>query len=304
VDPHQWQHNASWQHTANWSRGQGAWHHDGAYYRGGYYHFYPLSSASFGVFLGPFWWGAWPFFGAYGYPYYGYPYYGYLDYAYTCYGYPAYGYRGYGYGYTPYEENGLTLYAAAMPPETAATAPVTEETRPTPEEPPSSSEDWGSQFLSSAREAFRSGQYADALRLATHAAVEAQQDPKPHEMMSLALFALADYRGANLEAHAALSLGKASDWPTLYGYYGDLAAYTKHLNALVDYIRAHRDAADARFVLAYHDLMQGHKDAAKAQLEKVLSQVPQDQLAAKLLADLGGKPPSRRAPAVALPDDP
>ena len=62
-------------------------------------------------------------------------------------------------------------------------------------------------------------------------------------------------------------------------YYGDLPTYTKQLDALVDYVREHKDAADARFVLAYHNLMMGHSDAAKAQFEKVLAKVPQDQLA-------------------------
>lgn len=296
VNPQQWQHSANWQHNANWSRGQNAWRHDGAYDRSHHNHFYPFPLVAFGGFWDPFWWGSWPYYGAYGYPYYGYPYDGYpYD------GYPGYGYSDYGYGSTAFDVNGPAVYAAAMPPETVTNPPAMQAARPAPEEPAMSSEDWGSQFLTSAREAFRSGQYADALRLATHAAVEAQQDPKPHEMMSLAMFALKDYRGANMEAHAALSLGKASDWPTLYGYYGDLATYRKHFDALVEYIRAHRDAADARFVLAYHDLMQGHKDLAKAQLEKVLGKVPQDQLAAKLLTDLGGKPPASSAKPPAPP---
>ena len=65
----------------------------------------------------------------------------------------------------------------------------------------------------------RSGDYSDALRLASHATVENPKDAKAHELMSLALFALKDYKGANLEAHEAISLGPPSDWNTLYGYY-------------------------------------------------------------------------------------
>jgi tetratricopeptide (TPR) repeat protein len=151
--------------------------------------------------------------------------------------------------------------------------------------------DWGNQFLISARDAFRRGSYSDAARLASHAAVELQQSAKPHEVLALALFALKDYRGANMEAHAALALAPAADWPTLYGYYQDLPAYEKQLNELVAFIKAHPDAADARFVLAYHDLMLGDKNAAKTQFEKVLAKVPQDQLAVKLLKDVGGTPP-------------
>ena len=165
------------------------------------------------------------------------------------------------------------------------------------------------QYLGGAQDAFQQGSYADALRLANHAAIEMPQNAKPHELMSLAAFALKDYRGANLEAHAALSLGQAADWRTLYAYYGDLPTYTKQLDALVDYVREHKDAADARFVLAYHNLMMGHSEAAKEQFEKVLAKVPQDQLAAELLKKLGGTPPAATpptppAPAVTVPPSP
>ena len=68
-----------------------------------------------------------------------------------------------------------------------------------------------SQYFDGARDAFRSGNYREALRLAGHAAVDSPQDPAVHELMSLALFASKDYRGAALEAHAALSLGPAID---------------------------------------------------------------------------------------------
>ena len=69
----------------------------------------------------------------------------------------------------------------------------------------------------------------------------------------------------------------------------------------MDYIRAHQDAAGARFVLAYHDLMLGHKDLAKEQFAKVLGKVPQDQLAAKLLTGLGGKLPANVGKPLAPP---
>ena len=44
--------------------------------------------------------------------------------------------------------------------------------------------------------AFKTGEYRQALRLANHAAVDAPRDPRVHEAMSLALFAINDYRGA------------------------------------------------------------------------------------------------------------
>ena len=47
----------------------------------------------------------------------------------------------------------------------------------------------GEAYFGQAADAFRSGQYRDAMRLANHAAVESPQNPKAPELMSLALFA-------------------------------------------------------------------------------------------------------------------
>ncbi len=104
-----------------------------------------------------------------------------------------------------------------------------------------------------------------------------------------------------MEAHAALALGPAADWRTLYTYYGDLPTYTKQLDALVDFVREHKDDAGARFVLAYQDLMMGHADAAKEQFEKVLAKVPQDQLAAGIVKKLGGTVPAATTPTPPVP---
>ena len=84
----------------------------------------------------------------------------------------------------------------------------------------------GEQYAEQARESFRDGDYRQALRLAQHAAIDMPRDPAVHELMSLVLFALKDYRGAAIEAHAALALGPPIDWPTLYAYYGNADTYT------------------------------------------------------------------------------
>ena len=278
VNPQAWNHNANWwQSGANWNHGYPGYGYGGY----GYHHFYPYFGYPFfaGSLWSPFWWSIGP-------------YYGWNDYPYASY------YYGADYGYQP---SAYIATANYMPSE-SYTANY-EPTPPPSAERPATGEgtDWGMQYLGGALDAFRQGAYADALRLASHAAIEMPQNAKPHELMSLAAFALADYRGANLEAHAALSLGPAAEWRTLYTYYGDLPAYTKQLDALVDFVRAHKDAADARFVLAYHNLMMGHADAAKAQFEKVLAKIPQDQLAAGLLKKLGGTPPAVTTPTPPVP---
>ena len=89
----------------------------------------------------------------------------------------------------------------------------------------------GGEFYGQATTAFHNGQYRDALRLANHAAVESPRNPRAHELISQAMFAVGDYRGAAFEAHAALNFGPPATWEELYTYYGDKAPYTNQLRA-------------------------------------------------------------------------
>lgn len=162
------------------------------------------------------------------------------------------------------------------------------------EQPSIASEGAGvsSDYFNQALNAFRSGNYQEALRLAGHAAIDMRGDARPHELASLALFALKNYQGAAMEAHAALGLGQPADWNTLYSYYNDLPTYERQLDALTTHATQHPDAADAKFLLAYHNLMMGHKDLAQQQLGEVLKLAPNDQLAVRLLESIGGKAPA------------
>jgi tetratricopeptide (TPR) repeat protein len=146
----------------------------------------------------------------------------------------------------------------------------------------------GAEFFIQAEAAFHDGRYRDALRLANHAAVESPRNPKAHELMSLSLFALADYRGAAIEAHAAVALGPIADWATIFGYYGDQVRYTTQLRALEKYSRENPKSAEARFLRAYHYLMTGHIDSAKEQLAEAIQLTPSDKLAADLLKKYNG----------------
>jgi hypothetical protein len=257
VNPQAWRHNGNWwNHAYVWNRG---------YYGnlGRYHYHYPLTS---NWYWSPLWWGVNP----YAYGYYGddWP-----DYAYD-------------YGYSPGYYT--TTYATA-PDDEGEAAVEGQPANLTPENTEAAGNgNWGSQFLASATEVFRQGQYSDALRLASHAAIEMPRDATPHVLISQALFALGDYRGANMESHAVLSLGSAPDWPTLYAYYGNVETYTKQLDKLADYLHKRPEASDARFVLGFQDLMLGHKDAALAQFEKVAAKVPQDKLAIAQIKSLGG----------------
>ncbi len=148
----------------------------------------------------------------------------------------------------------------------------------------------GAEFYAQAESAFRGGQYRDAMRLASHAAIESPKNPKAHELMSLSLFAAGDYRGAAIEAHAALALGPAATWDTLYNYYGNDETYTGQLRTLEKYSHDNPKAAEARFLRAYHYLMTGHQSAAMEELTMAVEQTPTDKLAAALLKNNGQLP--------------
>jgi len=137
-------------------------------------------------------------------------------------------------------------------------------------------------YLADARQAFKSGDFAKALRSANHAAVESPHDARIHEFMSLALFAQNDYRGAALEAHAALALGPVSNWETLSSFYPDDAVYTAQLRKFEDFVRANESAPEGHFLAAYHYLMTGFNDAARQQLSKAIQLAPKDEVAQQL----------------------
>jgi hypothetical protein len=209
--------------------------------------------------------------------------------------YPAYDYYA-SYDYvTPYYLNSA-LYSPASAVISQPEVAQAQYVDPPTTAQPAGENDAGADYFAQSSAAFKSGQYKDALRLANHAAVESPQNPKAHEMMSLALFASADYRGAAAEAHAALAFGPPADWETLYGYYGDDALYTNQLRALEKYSHENPTAADARFVRAYQYLMMGHQPQAIDQLQEVAKLTPSDRLVADLLKKFSEAPTGSGAP--------
>jgi len=274
--------SGSWAHNGWWNNNWGA---NGHYY-GRYGNFYGYGS----------WWGL----GLYGYwnpwwysdvyPYSYYNYYPYYAYDAAMYGYPA------DSAAQPYAYTAGQPYPYTVAPTAAIIEPSAAQ------QPNESTSSEGEQFAERALDAFHQGNYRESLRLAGHAAIDMPRNARVHELMSLALFSLKDYRGAAMEAHAAVALGPISDWAQLYSYYGDLDAYTKPLDALVDYVRKNPASAEGRFLLAYHDLMMGHNPEGKVQLAQVIKLVPQDKVAEQLMLQLGGTsattavPPAPPAP--------
>src|SRR5262249_26540239 len=156
-----------------------------------------------------------------------------------------------------------------------------------------------STYFSTAVDAFKSGDYRAALRSAAHAGIEDPRNAKPHELASLALFANGEYRGAAIEAHAALALGKASNWNTMIDYYGGVAEpFTSQLRSLEAYAGQNPTAGEARFMLGYLYQVMGHPDLAKNQFAEAARLVPRDEMARKMggLPSTPAPPPAPKMP--------
>ena len=245
----------NWNH--NWTGNNGAWNHNQDW-RG---HHEPDRDDffRFGVF-------GWPWFAFDWGPGYWWP--NYYDYGYGPYG-DIYG--DYSANVIPYTSSYVPSYEAALPPESSEEA---------------------SGFYPQALAAFRQGDYANATRLAGHAAVDEPRNPDVHILAMLGLFAMGEYRGAAMEAHAVTALGHVPDWPTLYNFYGNVIPYTEQLRKLETFVNANLSAPEGRFLLGFQYLMEGHKDAAKGELLHALKLTPRDSLAAKLLTQAGGTVPA------------
>ena len=93
-----------------------------------------------------------------------------------------------------------------------------------------------SDFYTQALTAFRQGDYGNATRLAGHAAIDDPRNPDVHILAMLGLFAMGEYRGAAMEAHAVAAMGHIPDWPTLYGFYENVTPYTEQLRKLEKFV--------------------------------------------------------------------
>jgi hypothetical protein len=156
-----------------------------------------------------------------------------------------------------------------------------------------------------ARQAFKSGDYDNALQLDQQALTQMPNDRSPHEFLSLVLFAQGKYDKAAEPLYAVLSVGPGWDWTTLSGMYPDVETYTGQLRALEAKVRANPESAAAHFVLAYQYLAQGHVENAVGQLKETVKLQPGDTLSAQLIAyyqpSSGTTPPSAEPARDAVP---
>ncbi|HWE35369.1 MAG TPA: tetratricopeptide repeat protein [Isosphaeraceae bacterium] len=211
---------------------------------------------------------------AWGYASYSNPYY---DASYA----PSYGQQ----AATPTQTASTQSYDYAQPINTAAPPPEPSVT------------DRATASFDQAVDAFKAGDYGQALKLNQQALALMPNDGTLHEFLALVLFAQKKYEQAAAPLYAVLSVGPGWDWTTLSGMYAETDTYTAQLRALESYIKSHPKSANARFVLAYHYLVEGHDEAAIKELKDVLALKPDDTLSAQLVRQFQpGRPPAAEAP--------
>lgn len=150
-----------------------------------------------------------------------------------------------------------------------------------------------------AEDAFRAGVYSQALRLASHAAVEMPRNGKLQLFISQTLFALGEYQEAVAALHQGTSLLESKDWGRVvqdYAQYYRNEDYVKQMDRLVEFIAKNPNAAYAWTLRGYHYGYLGHKEAARSDLAKAVELDASDKLAVRLLEVFGGsapKPPAK-----------
>ncbi|MBS0208214.1 MAG: tetratricopeptide repeat protein [Planctomycetes bacterium] len=146
------------------------------------------------------------------------------------------------------------------------------------------------QGFDAARQAFNSGQYAQALQMTNDVLKQAPRDAAVNEFRALCLFAVGQYREAAATLHAVLAGGPGWDWTTMISLYGNQDDYTKQLRALETYVKSNPKQADGHFLLAYQYVTIDQQAAAVEQLKLVTQIEPKDKLSSQLLQMYGSQP--------------
>ena len=152
-------------------------------------------------------------------------------------------------------------------------------------------------MLDQGRDAFKRGDYKNALTLAEQAVQKVPNDPVIHEFGALCLFALGEYQKSAVVLNALLAVAPGMDWTTLISLYSSSDEYTAQLRELEAYVKKNPTDSAAIFVLAYHYLVCGHADSALNALQRVVEAQPNDQVAKRMYDALKGPDQAPAPPA-------
>jgi len=160
-----------------------------------------------------------------------------------------------------------------------------------PTEPPSG-QNGANAYLDEAIQSLQSGNYQNALRMGEHAVVDSPKDAEAHEVISLAAFALKDYRTAATEAHAVIALGGVPSWEQVYAIYQNVDAFTSQLRELEASVKAHPKSPEGQFLLGIMYMTTGYTAQAHDHLTEAAQLTPKDQILQELLKGASGGSPS------------
>ena len=185
---------------------------------------------------------------------------------------------------------------------------IVEQVRPSNVQSPTPSPSTSNQLqllLDTSVRAFKQNHLDKALDVANKGIVQAPSDVVFHELRALILFAKGDYQQSAATMHSVLAAGPGWDWNTMIGLYSDASVYTGQLRALERSVKQNPSDGASRFLLAYHYLTAGrpeNTEAAVRILKRVVTLVPNDQVAASLLQSLQQtKQPELAQPALPPP---
>ena len=140
-----------------------------------------------------------------------------------------------------------------------------------------------------ARASFLGGDYVQASRLIDDAIALLPNDPTMHQFRALVLFAREEYREAAAVLYSVLAVSPGWDAETVTRLYGgETNRYLLQVNELAQYSASHPQATDAQFLLGYHYAIKGDLRGAQRQLQRVLTERPDDRVVKSLLDTIRG----------------
>ncbi len=261
-------------------KGHGDFHHGHNIWRG-----YSHRSRSYGYYP---WYNIWGL----GYPFIG-----------RGLGYGGWGGYGLGYGY-PYYDNYAT-YGYSYPTTTYLYADATDVVAQAPlDQPATDAVVATGEFVGLGEEAFRAGQYQEALRHWQHAMVDDPNNGAVVLLMGQAMFALGQYEAAANTVQMAMQILPEAEWGNVVKnytqLYGNIEDYTNQVRAAEKARDSQPDDGAIRFLLGYHFGYLNYPKQAVRELDKALDVEPRD-VGSQKLRDLFAKQAgiAPRAPAAA-----
>ncbi len=146
----------------------------------------------------------------------------------------------------------------------------------------------GLKSFDAACEAFKKKDFDLALKQTDEALDQLPIDSAVHEFRALVLFARGDYQESAATIYAVLAVSPGWDWTTLIGLYADQDEYTRQLRALEAAHKKTPDSAAITFLRGYHYTTCRHFEAGVKQFQALVKLLPDDDLAAALVALISG----------------